>query len=97
MRHAWFTDVDWGMIISDRQKPPFIPLKDINAASQSEIGNFERTGIKLDKTDDTYEGWEWVNPNVFAEEVVEMLVYERDNGGPLVPISDISSCCCTII
>ena len=97
MCHSWFDEIDWEMVISDRQKPPFIPLRDINAASQSEIGNFERTGEKLEEKDiKAYEGWEWVNPNVFAEEVIEMLIHERENG-PLTPILDFPSCCCTVI
>ena len=40
MSHLWFRDVNWEEIISDRMKPPYIPPKDVNAASQSEIGTF---------------------------------------------------------
>lgn len=97
MRHPWFYNIDWDMVISDSEKPPFLPLKDINAGSQSEIGNFERSGVKLDKKDECYKDWDWVNPNAFAEEVMEMLIYERESGKPLTLMSDYNSCCCTIV
>ncbi len=102
MVHPWFKDVNWEMILSDRKKPPFIPPKDVNAASQSEIGNFaedkayQETVIE-EKDEEVYKDWDWTNPNAFAAEVIEFLIYERETGEPLIPISQHSSCCCTVL
>lgn len=100
MTHPWFESVDWEMILSDRAVPPFQPLKDINAASQSEIGTFaeDKSAIKL--TDDdhgVYKEWDWTSDRVFATEVIDMLIYEREAGRPLVPLSDNSTCCCNVM
>jgi len=40
MAHPWFKSCHWEAIISDKKSPPWIPPKDVNAASQSEIGTF---------------------------------------------------------
>ena len=40
MSHPWFRDANWEEIIADRKRPPFVPPKDVNAASQSDIGTF---------------------------------------------------------
>lgn len=102
MVHPWFRDVNWEMILSDRKKPPFIPPKDVNAASQSEIGNFAQGKAYHDtslseKDEDVYKDWDWTNPHAFAAEVIEFLIYERETGEPLIPLSQQSSCCCTIL
>ena len=100
MAHPWFQAVKWEKIISDTEKPPFVPLRDINAASQSEIGTFaeDRNAPKLDEKDvETYKNWNWTNPKVFSAEVLEMLIYERDTGRPLIPLTAGGSCCCTIM
>jgi hypothetical protein len=101
MAHPWFKDVSWDQIISDRKKPPFIPAKDVNAASQSEIGNFaedkayQETFIG-EKDEEFYNSWDWTNPRAFAAEVIEFLIYERETGEPLVPIPPHGTCCCVI-
>lgn len=100
MIHPWFKSVRWERIISDTEEPPFIPPKDINAASQSEIGTFaeDKNSLKLDEKDDEiYKDWNWTNPKVFAAEILEMLIYERDTGRPLVPLTVGGTCCCTIM
>jgi len=100
MAHEWFKDVNWEMIISDRAKPPFEPLKDINAASQSEIGTFaeDRNALKLSEEDQTsYKNWDWTSQKVFAAEVIEMLIYERDTGKKLIPLTVGGTCCCNIM
>ena len=100
MAHPWFKPVKWDKIISDVEKPPFIPLRDINAASQSEIGTFaeDRNAPKLDdKDNEIYKNWNWTNPKVFAAEVLEMLIYERDTGRPLIPLTAGGTCCCTVM
>jgi hypothetical protein len=102
MVHPWFNDVNWEMIISDRKKPPFIPLKDVNAASQSEIGNFAedkayQETILEEKDEEVYKDWDWTNPHAFAAEVIEFLIYERETGEPLIPLSQESLCCCNVL
>lgn len=101
MKHPWFKEYDWGLIITDRMKPPFVPPKDVNAASQSEIGNFAQDKAyhetHLDSKDESYyENWDWTNPRAFSAEVIEFMIYERETGEPLLPAIQNSSCCCTI-
>ena len=102
MLHPWFKGLDWEGIISDTVPPPFVPARDVNAASQSEIGNFahskEVSDTVLNVDDDNmYKDWNWTNPRAFADEVMEVLIYERRTGENLVPMSDASSCCCNIL
>ena len=100
MSHPWFRPVRWEKIISDTEQPPFIPAKNINAASQSEIGTFaeDRNAPTLDELDARlYSDWNWTSPRVFSAEVLEMLIYERDTGRPLIPLTAGSACCCTIM
>eukprot|EP00545_Synedropsis_sp_CCMP1620_P011316 CAMPEP_0119004162 /NCGR_PEP_ID=MMETSP1176-20130426/987_1 /TAXON_ID=265551 /ORGANISM="Synedropsis recta cf, Strain CCMP1620" /LENGTH=684 /DNA_ID=CAMNT_0006955841 /DNA_START=247 /DNA_END=2301 /DNA_ORIENTATION=+ len=101
MAHPWFKDVIWEHILSDRRKPPFVPPKDVNAASQSEIGVFaedktyQEIVIEL-KDEEFYKRWDWTNPRAFAAEVIEFLIYERETGEPLMPAPPHGSCCCVI-
>uniref|UniRef100_A0A7S2EA79 Protein kinase domain-containing protein n=1 Tax=Trieres chinensis TaxID=1514140 RepID=A0A7S2EA79_TRICV len=101
MAHPWFRDVNWEMIITDRKRPPFIPPKDVNAASQSEIGTFAEDKtfhetVLEDRDEEVYRNWDWTNPRAFAAEVIEFLIYERETGEPLLPIQAQNSCCCTV-
>lgn len=100
--HPYFGKLNWDDIISDRMRPPFIPLVDVNAASQSEIGTFleDKTfqdTFLTEKDELMYDNWNFTNPKAFAEEVIEFLIYERTTGKPLLPIVHKSSCCCTIV
>lgn len=102
MAHPWFKNVNWESIIADRKKPPFVPPKDVNAASQSEIGNFiedkvYQETVILPSDELVYKDWDWINPHAFAAEVIEFLIYERDTGEPLVPIAQNANCCCDIL
>ena len=102
MAHPWFKSVKWESILSDRKKPPFTPPKDVNAASQSEIGAFTEDKamqeIVIDEKDEeVYSEWDWTNPRAFAAEVIEFLIYERTTGEPLVPIAQGGTCCCTVL
>lgn len=56
--------------------------KDINTATQSEIGSFqdEKISKKLVLTDEdhkTYEKWEFISKRSFQEEVVDFLTFEE--------------------
>jgi beta-adrenergic-receptor kinase len=96
MAHPWFKNLTWEAIISDRKRPPYIPPKDVNAASQSEIGTFaeEKSSLEVTESDDKiYSQWDWTNPRAFGAEVIEFLIYERVTGEPLVPIAQNASCC----
>jgi len=102
MAHPWFKNYDWEAIISDRKRPPFVPPKDVNAASQSEIGNFAedkaQQEIVIDEQDEVvYKKWDWTNPRAFSAEVIEFLIYERETGEPLVPVTQHASCCCNVL
>jgi len=101
MDHPWFKEVNWEMIISDRQEPPYIPPKDVNAASQSEIGQFSEDGTfkktSLEEKDhDVYKKWNWTNPRSFQSEVIEFLMYEKTLGRPLTPPKAQGGGCCTV-
>ena len=101
MAHQWFKGVNWEMIITDRKRPPFIPPKDVNAASQSEIGTFAEDKtfhetVLEEKDEEIYKNWNWTNPHAFAAEVIEFLIYERETGEPLLPMQGNNSCCCTV-
>jgi beta-adrenergic-receptor kinase len=102
MAHPWFKSVNWESIVSDRKRPPFTPAKDVNAASQSEIGTFAEDKTYHETTftaadDEVYKNWDWTNPRAFAAEVIEFWIYERITGEPLVPITQSASCCCNIL
>jgi len=102
MSHPWFHKLKWESIISDRQRPPFIPPKDVNAAAQSEIGTFaeDRTFHEtvLDEKDEAvYKNWDFTSAKAFEAEVLEFLIYERETGEPLLPITVNTSCCCTVL
>uniref|UniRef100_A0A7S2YEW8 G protein-coupled receptor kinase n=1 Tax=Entomoneis paludosa TaxID=265537 RepID=A0A7S2YEW8_9STRA len=102
MAHPYFKNVNWEAIISDRKRPPFVPAKDVNAASQSEIGNFveDKTYQEtvLDERDEAfYRNWAWTNPRAYATEVIEFLIYERETGEPLLPIAQNAGCCCVVL
>ena len=102
MAHPWFKSLNWESIVSDRKRPPFIPAKDVNAASQSEIGTFAedkayQETVITSKDEEVYKDWDWTNPHAFAAEVIEFLVYERETGEPLVPLMQHATCCCEIL
>ena len=102
MAHPWFRELNWEEIISDRMRPPTIPPRDVNAASQSEIGTFAEDKtfhetVLTDKDDAVYDKWNFTNSKAFAAEVIEFLIYERETGEPLLPLEQGTSCCCTIL
>ena len=105
MAHPWFKSVDWEAIITDRRKPPFLPPKDVNAASQHEIGNFADDNSKASRDiaftesdEKVYEDWDWTNPKAYSTEVIEFLIHERELGRPLLPETlSPDLCCCNIL
>jgi len=102
MAHPWFKNLNWESIITDQKKPPYTPPKDVNAAPQSEIGTFhedkKHQETVLDIKDERYyKDWDWTNPHAYAAEVIEFLIYERETGEPLLPVSQNTGCCCTVM
>jgi len=98
MSHAYFKNLNWENIMSDRMMPPYIPPKDVNALSQKDIGQFsedkEFQETALDADDEShYKNWNWTNPVAYSLEVIEFLIYERESGSPLLPIVTSESCC----
>jgi hypothetical protein len=75
------TAIDWDHI--SKSTPPMKPsAKDINTATQSEIGSFqdEKISKKLILSEDdhkTYEKWEFLSKRSFQEEVVDFLTFEE--------------------
>jgi hypothetical protein len=73
--------IDWDHI--SKSTPPMKPsAKDINTATQSEIGSFqdEKISKKLILSEDdhkTYEKWEFLSKRSFQEEVVDFLTFEE--------------------
>eukprot|EP01035_Chromulina_nebulosa_P017077 gene17077-22589_t len=96
-QHPWFSSIDWDNI--DYIPPPWIPAKDINMLTQSEIGTFadEKSFKKMEMTEadhKQYEKWDFTSIKAYQEELVEFFIYE-DIYGPIKPI-DPGSGCCTI-
>jgi len=99
--HPWFQELDWDLVMTDRMNPPFKPLKDVNAASQSEIGTFKEDKeyhdcIIEERDHKIYNTWDWTNPVAYTAEVIEFLICEREMGRLLLPAQSHTSCCCVI-
>jgi beta-adrenergic-receptor kinase len=82
MAHAYFDDVNWEEYIHDLIPPPCLPRKDLNVASQSEIGYFgdDANAKKLELTEgdlELFAKWDYIRPSAFLEEVVQFMQYEE--------------------
>ena len=102
MAHPWFKNSNWESIVADKKRPPYVPPKDVNAASQSEIGTFTEDKkyhecVMEEKDERVYSDWDWTNPHAYAAEVIEFLIYERETGQPLLPIPQNGNCCCVVM
>lgn len=80
MAHEFFADIDWDNL--SRSTPPMKPAKDINMATQSEIGSFsdEKASKKIVLTEEdhkVYEKWHFISSRAYEEEVVEFLLFEE--------------------
>ena len=65
-----------------KSKPPMKPSRDINTATQSEIGSFndDKASKKIVLTDEdqkTYEKWEFISKRSFQEEIVDFYIHEE--------------------
>lgn len=82
MAHAYFDDINWEEYIYDLVPPPCLPRKDLNVASQSEIGYFgdDANARRLELTEadlELFAKWDYIRPSAFLEEVVQFMQYEE--------------------
>lgn len=74
MAHPYFADVNWDAYCNDLIPPPFVPGKDLNAASQHEIGNFNDKKLEevvLTPLDlEIFHDWNYIRSSSFLEEIV---------------------------
>jgi serine/threonine protein kinase len=96
MDHPWFAEVDWDEMKADRTPPPFVPKRDINAASQAEIGQFQDDSsrrVELTEEDhQIYANWNYTNSKMYQSEIVEFMTLEEEHG-PIEPIIYDYGCC----
>ena len=65
MSHPFFDDVNWEEYEDDSIKPPCLPRKDLNYATQTEIGGFgeEKSGEPIPLSErETYSHWSYTRP-----------------------------------
>jgi beta-adrenergic-receptor kinase len=82
MAHAYFDDINWEEYIHDLVPAPCLPRKDLNVASQSEIGYFgddaNAKKLELNEGDmELFAKWDYIRPAAFLEEVVQFMQYEE--------------------
>jgi hypothetical protein len=75
-----YTAIDWDNI--SKSRPPSKPARDINTATQSEIGNFDddknsKKIVLSDEDQKTYEKWDFISKRSFQEEVVDFYICEE--------------------
>ena len=96
-KHFFFNNVNWGMLSNGDVEPPFTPNRDINAASQDDIGEFTKSKAELTPEDiQMFQQMEFVSsPNV-QKEFVQLLQYEHEHG-PVELQRDVDVGCCTVV
>lgn len=100
MNHPFFAEINWEEYADDSVKPPCLPRKDLNYASQNEIGDFspeEQTGEELTPTDlEPFTHWSFTRSSSFLEEVVGFM-HAEEKAGPIHVLDEESqSCCCSV-
>lgn len=78
--HPWFAEIDFDNL--NQVQPPMVPAKDINMATQAEIGSFSddkqsRKVVLTDADHKQYENWQFTSIRAYQEEVVEFLLMEE--------------------
>jgi beta-adrenergic-receptor kinase len=96
MEHPFFEDINWEEYADDSIKPPCLPRKDLNYATQSEIGGFapeDQGPSELSAADqEVFSRWGYTRPAAFLEEVVDFMQHE-DQLGPIQVRTEDSACC----
>ncbi|RHY98775.1 hypothetical protein DYB37_008851 [Aphanomyces astaci] len=92
----FFENIDWVEMENMAVPPPFVPERDINAASQADIGFFDPSviqGVKLSDTDqDMYKDWLFCSATAFQHEIVEFMEWEVKQG-PITLVTHTNTCC----
>ena len=95
-RHMFFNTMNWGMLETGNVEPPFIPDRDINAASQDDIGEFTKSKAELTKDDvEWFKRMEYASSSNVQKEFVEFLKYE-DEHGPVELQKEVDVGCCVV-
>lgn len=94
MRHSWFKNLAWDKL--HILKAPYIPGRESNADSNSEIGDFpdekEISKLPLDIDNSIFHDWDYIWPTGTEEEVVELLIHKDLQG-----VNNLQgSMCCSI-
>ena len=84
MQHPFFSELSWDEIISDEMQPPTQPRRDLNMATQDEIGTFSDAKlakkVELTKEDlDVFLNWDYVRPDALYDEAVKFMTYEEEH------------------
>jgi serine/threonine protein kinase len=84
MAHPFFNSINWVDFKHSKVKPPLVPNRDLNMASQAEIGMFsdDKQSRKMDLTEAdqaVFNKWIFVNKKAFQDEVVGFMRYEELN------------------
>jgi beta-adrenergic-receptor kinase len=82
MAHPYFKDLNWDDLISDVIPPPSVPRRDLNIASQDEIGQFKdkNEAKKMELTPEDlllFSEWDFVRQSAVEVEVVKFMQYEE--------------------
>ena len=98
MSHPFFASIDWGAINSIQ--PPIRPSREINMASQSDIGFFpdeaEYKKVVLSDQDHAhFKDWEFVSSKNYQMELVEFFVAD-DKAGGRIRVDDGRDGCCSM-
>jgi serine/threonine protein kinase len=84
MQHPFFNDINWDDIISDEFPPPTQPRRDLNMATQDEIGMFSDAKLakKIELKDEDFalfNKWDYVRPDALYDEAVRFMTYEEEH------------------
>mmetsp|Transcript_2721 Transcript_2721/g.4948 ORF Transcript_2721/g.4948 Transcript_2721/m.4948 type:complete len:629 (+) Transcript_2721:97-1983(+) len=99
MDHPYFHDMNWDDIISEETPPPTQPRRDLNMATQDEIGTFSDAKLakKVElKEEDlaVFANWDYVRPDALYDEAVRFMLYEEEHGK--IVVRDQGGLCCVV-
>lgn len=108
MQHPYFDDMSWDDVISGEMTPPTQPRRDLNMATQDEIGTFSDAKLarKVEVTEAdmaVFAQWDYVRPEALYDEAVRFMSYEEEHVSAVVRVeidSGVMSCdvmCCDVM
>jgi serine/threonine protein kinase len=96
-KHIFFQSINWGMLATGNVEPPFIPDRDINAASQDDIGEFTKSKAELTPDDiQMFKAMDFTSSSNVQKEFVDFLQYE-DEHGPVELQKEVDVGCCNVM